>query len=116
MNTTHRGLATRKQFHLDLLSVFRSAAILFCFSLLLSFSGSAMSESAVHKCMQADGYYEYTDTKCESVPPAPGAATKPAGAASSTPAIQTPEPARMPKQLDPSSKLPDANTGSTNTH
>jgi hypothetical protein len=48
-------------------TTFRHTTALAAFALLSSFSGVALSSSAhnaVHKCLLADGKYEFTDKKC----------------------------------------------------
>jgi hypothetical protein len=52
-----------------LCAAFRQFHKLFIFALLSSFAGAANS-STVHKCLQPDGHYEFTDKKCVANEPA----------------------------------------------
>jgi hypothetical protein len=51
-----------------LCAAFRQFHKLFIFALLSSFAGAANS-STVHKCLQPDGHYEFTDKKCVAPEP-----------------------------------------------
>ena len=54
--------------HPSLHTTIRHALALASFTLLSAFSGAAIS-GTVHKCMQANGQYEFTDKKCVPVTP-----------------------------------------------
>jgi hypothetical protein len=68
MNTNFSKFIFNKPVHSGLRTTFRQALALGSFALLSSFSGAAVS-GTVHKCLQANGQYEFTDKKC--VPAAP---------------------------------------------
>jgi hypothetical protein len=127
MNNTRSGHASHTPYR-GRPSVFRITAFLFSVTLLSSFSGNAFSKSAVHKCLQPDGHFEFTDKKCITEETAPyvdktvtqtatsTADAKPVDAATSTSAAQTPEPTHALTQHETAIKQPDVNTGNTNHH
>ena len=114
MNAALSELASHKPYR-SLPSIFHIAAILFSFTLLSSFSGNAFSKSAVHKCLEADGHFEFTDKKCAPDAPAPSAdKTAPQMGPAST--ETNPEPSHALTQPETVIKHPDVNTGNTSTH
>ena len=68
MNAGFNNITIDKPVHTGLCTTFRHILALVSFALLSMFSTAAVSGS-VHKCLQANGLYEYSDTKCISVPP-----------------------------------------------
>lgn len=114
MNNLHCKIASHKP-HRATASTFRIAAVLFSFTLLSSFSGDALSKNAVHKCIEPDGHFEFTDKKCgpdETVPVADktAAQTEPASAGKS------PEPSHALTQHKTVINQPNVNTESTSSH
>jgi len=91
LNTNFSKITSNKPVPSGLYTTFRHALALVAFALLSSFSGAAVSGS-VHKCLQANGQYEFTDKKC--VAPVSGPAQE-----QSVPEISTPS--NEVKRADP---------------
>jgi hypothetical protein len=73
LNTNFSNITIYKRVHTSLHTTFRHAVALVAFALFSSFSGAAVSSSvhnSVHKCLQANGQYEFTDKKCVATTPA----------------------------------------------
>jgi hypothetical protein len=68
LNTSKITLS--KSAHPCLHTTYRHTLTLAAFALLSSFSNVAVS-GTVHKCLQADGRYEFTDKKCVAAVPVP---------------------------------------------
>jgi hypothetical protein len=62
------NFTSSKPHHPGLFTTIRHALALVSFTLLSAFSGAAIS-GTVHKCLQANGLYEYSDKKCVPVAP-----------------------------------------------
>jgi hypothetical protein len=114
MNNPHCELASHK-LHRAPPSIVRAAAILFSVTLLSSLSGNAFSKNAVHKCMDSEGHFEFTDKKCASEMTAP-AEDKTAAEMEPASAERNPEPPRALMQHQTVINQPSANTGNAGSH